>query len=232
MVPSDPERQLDNPIWSCLSTRHAHVALGGPLARRYPADISSITGLPGTGPRTIAALESLVEIGDDMGIFGPEVPVLPSSWETIDATDIAQMIRVDRSPLPEGDAEESALGDADVPEMLALVKLTQPGPFRQRTIALGRFIGIRENGRLLAMAGERMWVGDFREVSGICTHPDALGRGFARMLTGRIVNGILRAGQIPFLHVRSANARAIGVYEALGFTRRTQFPLLHARRLG
>src|SRR5215470_7888111 len=63
MVPSDTERELDNPIWSCLSTRHAHVALGGPLARRYPTDISPITGLPGTGPRTVAALETLVEIG-------------------------------------------------------------------------------------------------------------------------------------------------------------------------
>jgi predicted GNAT family acetyltransferase len=231
MVPSDAERELDNPIWSCLSTRHAHVALGGALARRYPADISPITGLPGTGPATVAALESLVEIGDDIGIFGPEVPVLPSSWETIEATRIAQMIRVDRSPLQEGETEDSRLDEADVPDMLALVELTQPGPFRQRTISLGRFIGIRENGRLLAMAGERLWVGDFREVSGICTHPQALGRGFARMLTGRIVNGILRAGQTPFLHVRSANERAISVYETLGFTRRTEFPLLHARRL-
>src|SRR5215471_1403282 len=89
MFPSDAERPLDNPIWSCLSTRHAHVALGGPLARRYPADISSLTGLPGSGPGTIAALETLVEIGDDIGIFGPEVPALPSTWETSEATDIS-----------------------------------------------------------------------------------------------------------------------------------------------
>ena len=116
--------------------------------------------------------------------------------------------------------------------MLALVELTQPGPFRRGTIELGRFVGIRESGRLMAMAGERMWVGDCREVSGICTHLDALGRGYARQLSGRIVNGILRAGQTPFLHVTSFNKRAIGIYEALGFARRTEFPLLHAKRVG
>ena len=230
MAPSDSERQLDNPIWWCLSTRHAHVAQGGPLARRYRADISPITGFPDTSA-SAEAVEALVAIGDDMGTFGPVLPVLPPTWETLQATKITQMIRVDRSPLPEGGVEASMLRDADVADMLALVELTQPGPFRRRTIELGRFIGIRENGRLLAMAGERMWVGDCREVSGICTHPDALGRGFARMLTGRIVNGILRAGETPFLHVRSANARAIGIYETLGFVWRAEFALLHARRL-
>ena len=232
MIPADLERQLDNPIWSCLTTRHAQFALGGPHVRRYRADISPITGLPDAAPIDVGALEALFGIDDDIGVFGPRVPALPSNWETLNADRITQMIRTDPSPLPEGDIEVAVLGEADVAEMLALVELTQPGPFRRRTIELGRFIGIREGGRLMAMAGERMWVGDSREVSGICTHPDALGRGFARLLSGRVVNGILRAGQTPFLHVRSGNARAIGVYEALGFVRRAEFPLLHARRLG
>ena len=231
MVPADTERHLDNPIWWCLSTRHAHFALGGPLARRYPAHISPITGFPDTAA-TVDALEALVPVGEDMGTFGPHVPALPSNWEILKETRITQMIRRDSAPLPEGDAEVSALGKADVADMLALVELTQPGPFRRGTIELGRFVGIRESGRLMAMAGERMWVGDCREVSGICTHLDALGRGYARQLSGRIVNGILRAGQTPFLHVTSFNKRAIGIYEALGFARRTEFPLLHAKRVG
>ncbi len=230
MASADTERLLDNPVWSCLTTRHAHLALGGHTARRYPPDISPITGFPNTGAADVAALESLVEVGDDMGAVGPCVPALRSNWETLVEMPITQMVRDQRSPLPEGDADVGALGEADVAEMLALVELTQPGPFRLRTIELGRFIGIRENGRLLAMAGERMWIGDCREVSGVCTHPDAQGRGYARVLTGRVVNRMLDSGQLPILHVASGNRRAIEMYEGLGFVARTEFPLLHARR--
>jgi predicted GNAT family acetyltransferase len=110
--------------------------------------------------------------------------------------------------------------------------LTQPGPFRSRTNELGNYLGIREAGRLVAMAGERMWIGDCREVSAICTHPDARGRGYARALMARVVNRMLRAGQTPLLHVYSTNSRAIDVYRALGFVRRAEFPLVHARRVG
>jgi predicted GNAT family acetyltransferase len=232
MIPADVERQLDNPVWWCLSTRHAHLAQGGALVRRYPPDISPITGFPDAVRADAAVLESVVEIGDDMGAIGPCAPVLSPNWETLLETPITQMIRTDRSSLPEGGVEVSRLGATDVADMLALVELTQPGPFRRRTIELGHFIGIRERGRLVAMAGERMWVGDCREVSGVCTHPDAQGRGYARVMTARVVNRMLHAGQTPFLHVMSANARAIELYCALGFSRRTEFPLLHAKRIG
>jgi predicted GNAT family acetyltransferase len=231
MASSDLERQLDNPVWWCLSTRHSHLALGDDRARRYPPAFSPITGFPDSGPPSVEALEALVEIGDDMGAIGPSRPILSSSWDTLLETQITQMIRTEREPLPEGDVEVSSLGAVDVPDMLALVELTQPGPLRQRTVELGHFIGVREQGRLIAMAGERMWVDDCREVSGICTHPDAQGRGYARMLTGRVVNRMLRAGQTPFLHVMSANDRAIELYRALGFARRAEFPLLHAKRV-
>lgn len=230
MVSLDIERLLDNPVWSCLTTRHAHLALGGHAARRYPPEISPITGFPNTGPADIAALESLVEIGDDMGAVGPCVPALRSNWETLVEMPITQMVREGRAPLPEGDVEVVALAAADVADMLALVELTQPGPFRTRTIELGRFIGVRDHGRLVAMAGERMWIGDCREVSGVCTHPAAQGRGYARALTGRVVNRMQAAGQLPILHVASSNRRAIDMYNGLGFVARAEFPLLHARR--
>lgn len=160
-----------------------HIAQGGTLARRYPVAISPIAGLPDVRPANVAALEALVEVGDD------------------------------------------------VAEILALVELTKPGPFRSRTIELGTYLGIREGGRLVAMAGERTWVGDFREVSAICTHPDAQGRGYARALMGRVINRMLRAGETPFLHVESSNIRATDIYLALGFIRRTEYPLLHAKRI-
>ena len=202
------------------------------MARRYPAAISPLAGLPGVAPANISALEALVEVGDDIATVGPFAPLLPGNWETLYESRITQMIRVDPSPLPEGDVDVAILGAAGVAEMLALVALTKPGPFRPRTIELGTYIGVREGRRLVAMAGERTWVGDFREVSAICTHPDAQGRGYARALMGRVINRMLRAGETPFLHVESRNLRAIDIYLALGFARRTEFPLLHARRIG
>ena len=222
---------LDNPVWTCLTTRHARLALGGPLARRYPADISPLAGLPGKTPTNTRALESLVDVGDDMALGGPFIPELGRNWETMHAAEIVQMVRADRTPLPEGEYEVSLLGAGDVAEMLALVELTQPGPFRMRTIELGRFVGIREHGRLVAMAGERMWIGDHHEVSGVCTHPDVQGRGYARALIGRVVNRMLRAGETPFLHAEAVNARALAVYESLGFVERTRFPLRVAKRI-
>jgi len=231
MSPADSQRALDNPFWSSLATRHAHIAQGGALARRYPITISRIAGLPGVERENVAALEMLVEIGDEMQTAGPFVPRLPRNWETLHESRVIQMIRTDRSPLPEGDVDASILGTADVAEMLALVELTKPGPFRSRTIELGTYLGIREGPRLVAMAGERTWVGDFRELSAVCTHPDAQGRGYAQALIGRVINRMLRAGQTPFLHVDTGNLRAIAIYRSLGFVRRAEYPVLHAKRI-
>jgi ribosomal protein S18 acetylase RimI-like enzyme len=223
---------LDNPIWSCLATRHAHFSRGGALALRYKSDVSPLGGLSAAEPANVEALVSAVDVGDDVALVGPHVPALPGNWQTLYTSQITQMLRPDGSKLPEGDADVTTLGPADVDEMLELVELTRPGPFRRRTIALGAYIGIREGGRLMAMAGERMWIGNYREVSAICTHPDAQGRGLARALIARIVNRMLRSDETPYLHVENRNERAIAVYLALGFVRRTEFPLLHAKRVG
>jgi len=232
MIASDPERSLDNPFWSSLTTGHARFALGGALARRYPADISPIAGLAAPEPANITALETLVSVGDDMATVARSTPKLPAHWEILYESRLTQMIRSDPTLLPEDPVDASTLGPADVPEMLALVELTKPGPFRLRTIELGTYIGARQSGRLLAMAGERLWIDDFREVSAVCTHPDVQGRGYARALIARVVNRMLRAGQTPMLHVESANRRAIDLYRALGFIPRTELSLLYARRIG
>lgn len=225
------ENVLDNPVWSCLTTRHGHLAKGGRLALRYRPEFSPLGAMPAGAAENVAALQDLIGIGEDLSIAGAHVPEIPANWETQHRILIAQMIRRETSRLPENGAEISVLSAIDVRDMLALVDLTHPGPFRERTIELGTFVGIRRHGRLLAMAGERMWIGDYREVSGICTHPEAQRRGFARALMGRVINRILSAGQIPFLHVDSSNVRAIALYERLGFVRRTAFPLVHAKRI-
>jgi ribosomal protein S18 acetylase RimI-like enzyme len=221
---------LDNPVWSCLTTRHAHLALGDRHALRYPLEFSPLSGLPAAGRANMEALQTLVDVGDAVAVAGAHVPEWPENWETLHRIALVQMVRREASPLPEGRAEIVPLSAADVADMLALVELTHPGPFRERTIELGAFVGVRERGRLLAMAGERMWVGDHREVSAVCTHPEAQGRGFARALMARVINRMLRAGQTPFLHVESVNARAIRTYEGLGFAKRAEFPLLYAKR--
>ena len=224
------DRLLDNPVWSCLTLRHAHFSSGGTLARRYHADISPISGLAGESPEHVIALEAIADVGDDVALLGLSVK-FGANWEMLYASRLTQMIRKDASLLPESPAEVVTLGARDVPEMLALVELTKPGPFRTRTIALGNFMGIRDNGRLVAMAGERMWIDNLREVSAVCTHPDAQGRGHARVLITRVVNRMLRAGETPFLHTESKNLRAIELYRALGFITRVDFPLLVAKRV-
>jgi ribosomal protein S18 acetylase RimI-like enzyme len=231
-MPESDLRGLDNPFWTCLATRHSHLAQGGALARRYLPEISVLAGVAGTSPEHVAALTSICGAGDDVALVAAQLPELPGSWESLYASELTQMLRTERSPLPEGEAEVTTLGPSDVPEMQALVELTHPGPFRARTIELGIYIGIRARGRLVAMAGERTWIGDFREVSAVCTHPEAQGRGYARMLIGRIVNRMLRAGQTPFLHAEINNEGAIELYRRLGFVQRTRLPLLYARKIG
>ncbi len=133
------------------------------------------------------------------------------------------MVCTDRSMVSAAlrdDLELLPLGPADVPEMLALTALTEPGPFRERTCELGRFLGIRESGRLAALAGERLNLPGFTEVSAVCTHPDFRGRGYAKALVAAIADGIFERGDTPFLTSYAANVGAINVYESVGFTLR------------
>jgi predicted GNAT family acetyltransferase len=116
------------------------------------------------------------------------------------------------------------LNAGDVPAMLALTELTEPGPFRTRTHELGKFYGVFESDRLLAMAGQRLSLPGFVEVSAVCTHPDARGRGYARALMSAVMRDIRQRGRIPFLHAFADNP-AIRIYESLGFRLRRTFHL-------
>lgn len=231
MTRSTSGHPLDNPIWKALTTRHAHLAEGEMLARRYPSDISPLAGLSARAYANIDALQDLVAIGEEVGVFETDVPALGPAWEVLREARITQMIRPAAAPLPDATIACRPLGAADVADMLELVALAQPGPFRARTIELGRFVGLRERDRLVAMAGERMWVDGFRELSGICTHPDVRGRGHARALSAHVINRMQERGETPFLHVLSANEGAIELYRRLGFVYRAEFYLLHAARV-
>lgn len=219
---------LDNPIWSALTTDHAHLALGGDRARRYPADIGPLSGISAETAASYDALRPLVGPEGLVGLFLKEEPSLPAGWALVRGGALDQMV-AERPELVGAELSGSVpmrrLTAADAPAMVELAELTNPGPFRLRTIELGAFFGIVDGGRLLAMAGQRLRFPGFVEVSGVCTHPDGRRRGYARLLMSRVMEEILREGRTPFLHTWAHNEAAIRVYRSLGFLRRRSFEL-------
>lgn len=227
---------LDNPVWNALTGPQAHFALQrGPL-RLYPPDMAPFAafaerddealGVALTGPELLA--RSIV-------LFRPQPESAPAGWEMAYHSKMVQMLCPSDSGLTDSEPVDSVgrssgaqavtLGSDDVPEILELIKLTRPGPFEPRTTELGTYVGVREAGRLVALAGERLRLSGFTEVSAVCTHPDWRGRGLARQLVSEVARRAFNQGQTPFLHVMPENAGAIGVYQSLGFVQRAQIHL-------
>jgi predicted GNAT family acetyltransferase len=217
---------LDQPMWNSLVTSHAKFAIGDGLARTYIPDIGPLTGLAEQSPAAYQDLHRLVEPDNTHAQFLHDPPVPQAGWTLIRTGLIDQMVfaksSIEAPPQPEG---MRLLTAADAPAMVELARLTEPGPFRIRTHELGVFYGIFEGQRLLAMAGQRMRVPGFVEVSAVCTHPDARGRGYARALMSTVMKLILDNGDTPFLHTFSDNHSAIRVYHALGYKKRLSFHL-------
>ncbi|HUN84495.1 MAG TPA: GNAT family N-acetyltransferase [Terracidiphilus sp.] len=215
---------LDNPIWSALTTEHASLALGDSLARRYPPAIGPLSGMASQTEAGYESLRTLAGPEGLVGLFLEQPPVPRPGWTLVRGGELCQMISTsadaaDSTPLPPGVSMRRLTAD-DVSEMVALAELTEPGPFRNRTHELGVFYGIFDAGRLVAMAGQRMHVPGFVEVSAVCTHPDARGRGYARALMAEVMKEIRRRGETPFLHVFAENQSAMRVYEGLGYVQR------------
>jgi GNAT superfamily N-acetyltransferase len=220
---------LDNPIWNSLRTEHSSFAVSNRLARRYPPAIGPLSGVASQTAANYEALRELAGPGGVVVLFCTETPAPPPGWTLIRGGLLTQMICLQPEnhvpdPLTRGETLRP-LTTRDVPAMVALAELTEPGPFRERTIELGAFYGIFENDRLLAMAGERTHLPGFVEVSAVCTHPDARGCGYARKLIAVVMDEIHQRGKIPFLHSLADNYSAIRVYEGLGFTERRTFEL-------
>ena len=225
---------LDNPIWNALSAEHLGLAVGGPRARRYPAEIGPLSGIPEQSAESYEALRTLAEDGV-VALFSVE-PIVPAGGlQVVRSGPITQMIRKVKggfdslAPLRQEETAGMGHGAAlrklaaeDAPAMVALAELTEPGPFRLRTLELGNFYGVFHGDELAAMAGKRMHLPGLVEVSGVCTHPSARGRGYARMLMSIVIEEIEREGKTAFLHAFSANP-AIRLYETLGFERRQEF---------
>ncbi len=221
---------LDRPVWATLNTYHAAVATGGALARRFLPDYNVFASPCDESEPALAALTALVGPAERV-CLNQALPVsVPAGLLIESALQGVQMLAA--RPLVELPGAEPivVLSEADAAEMFALAQLTEPGPYAPRTHTLGRFLGIRIDGRLAAMAGERFRFPGYTEVSAVCTHPDFRGRGFARRLTSAVAAAIQRRGEQAFLHAWKSNTPAISLYRSLGFEIRTEMNVRVLRR--
>ncbi len=230
-IVSTLEAVLDNPVWHGLANHHAALALGDDLARRYLRDVSAFGGVAAHDETAFSHLAALIP-QDELVVLIGIPPLDMTHWTLLRQFSVLQMVyEGGEILLPETGYAITPLTPADVPAMLQLVDLTHPGPFLPRTIELGDYLGVWQDGRLAAMAGERFHPPGYREISAVCTHPDFQRRGYARQLILQLIHSIQSAGEIPFLHVVSANHAARALYEALGFRQRAELPLFVLKRL-
>ncbi len=216
---------LDRPVWNALTSRQAHLALGDPrTALRFIPEISPFGGADAYTPEQLSALGKLTPKDGGVAIVERFAIAPPPGLIVLIEEPVNQMTAECVAEEPD-DFPIRPLGAADAEEMRALAELTQPGPFHARTHEMGHFIGVRENGRLIAMAGERMHLPGFTEISAVCTHPEARGRGLAAALMRKVAAGIAARGEQLFLHVYPHNTGAIALYERLGFRHRAQVRL-------
>lgn len=221
---------LDRPVWASLSTHHAGLAEGNALARRFLRDVNLFASPCNDSPSALAALAALVRPGESVLLLQvPPIAVLPGLVAARESAGV-QLVAPRGTHFESGGEDITPLGDADASEMLALAKLTEPGPFLPRTHVMGSFRGIRIDGRLAAMAGERMRFPGYTEVSGVCTHPDFRGRGLARRLSAAVAQRIQARGDQAFLHAWKANRAAISLYEKLGFVLRAEVNVAELKR--
>lgn len=210
--------ELDNPFWSSLQSLHHTLALQSGAVARYPSDYAPFLGVEEAGIEVTHDLEHLLMPGESVYLLGV-VPAMPLGCKLQAFRPLAQLVC--ESPLPAIEGPEViALTECHREDVLALTALVYPHYFRQRTMDLGRYFGLYQEGRLAAIIGERLGSPFHREMSAICTHPDYNGRGYARQLTTMLTNRILEEGGLPFLHVSHENSRAKQLYERLGYRHR------------
>ncbi|GAA3962075.1 GNAT family N-acetyltransferase [Mucilaginibacter dorajii] len=213
---------LDNPIWNALSTGNKAFSIGNDQAQYFKRDVSPFAAIASNSTENFHILYELLPANTVVAVFKPDEMEFPEPWEVIDPIPVLQMVYEQSTPPAVTDIEFTALQDKHIPAMLALTKLTNPGPFFNRTIDFGNYFGIFEGSELIAMTGRRMQPLPYMEVSAVCNHPDHLGKGYASRLIQHQVRLIQADGGIPFLHVKTNNASAIKLYEKLGFVTRKE----------
>lgn len=222
---------LDRPVWSALETRHQAFAQGGALARRYPSSIVPFAASAANDAESLQALQALVAAGESVILLQADAIALPAELAAISTASGVQMV-LDAPLQAVSDERVQQLTQDDAAEMLALASLTKPGPFTLRALSIGDFWGIKVDGRLAAMAGERMKQPGYTELSGVCSHPEFRGGGLGRLLSVFVANQIVARGEVPYLHAYATNAAAISLYESIGFSLRSPMHVAVVQRAG
>jgi ribosomal protein S18 acetylase RimI-like enzyme len=220
---------LNNVIWTALTSNQTNFAEANQFAGRFPADVGPLAGLKEPNAQGFHFLADLLNQGEAAALFLDKPQDAPTGFTVVATAPLLQMVKKEPTACPEeplSATQFTELGVNDIPDMLALTRLTQPGPFGTRTHELGTYFGIRRSGSLVAMAGERLHVSGYREISAVCTHPHHRGHGYAAALMQAVMAGMRARTEIPFLHVRADNDQAVGLYERLGFRRRLLLHLL------
>lgn len=212
------EHILDNPIWHALSNRQAELNIGSERVKFFDESVSPFVTMDAWDEADLREMQDILPVDRSFYVLIPRQVNIPEAFEQVYTTPIYQMVCEAFQPQMLTEQQVLEMGEGDVKEMIELTALTRPGPFSTGTMSFGRYIGIREGTRLAAMAGERMKVPGYTEVSAVCTHPDLLGKGYASHLMSLLCTHIIARGETPFLHVRADNPRAIRAYERLGFS--------------
>jgi len=207
---------LDNVVWHSLSGPHAKWSVGTDTARRYAPGFSPIAGFADPGRPSLDALAPYCAPGDRLYCDGWSGAV-PDGWQIEMESTMFRMVWDRGVPDATEGSEAVRLDPTHASQALELAVLTNPGPFGPRTIELGEYFGVFDGPRLVAMAGERLSAGAFREISGVCTHPDFQGRGLARHLMTGLIRRQMQRGETSFLHVVRDNVVAHDLYARMGF---------------
>jgi ribosomal protein S18 acetylase RimI-like enzyme len=221
--------QFDNPPMEALRSSQRHLAISAGRAHKYPAEVTPFAAIEDNSLEALRDLLSIMEPGEATYVLS-EAPLASLSGLSCGGPlGVKQMTYPQDRPLPSafenGNVTIQQLSCANAAEMVELTSIAFPGFFRIRTCEMGSYYGIRHQGRLVAMCGERMNIGDYHEISGLCTHPDFRGRGYAAVLMLQLMREHRKAGLLSYLHVSSNNANAIGLYERMGFDHRGEFQL-------
>ena len=213
---------LDEPVWAALTTGNRSLAEGGPLAKRYAPEVSPFAAVANRSPEAWIALAEIIPPSGRLALISTDALAAPPGLSIARQAPILQMVLpAAMRHMPPG-PDHIVLGKANMPEMLDLADRTRPGPFGPRTIEFGRYIGIRADGVLAAMAGERMRFDPFVEISAVCVDAGHRGKSYAASLVAELAADLQARGLTPFLHVFASNTGAIALYEKLGFVTRRE----------
>jgi predicted GNAT family acetyltransferase len=222
---------LDNMAWHALNTHYAHFAIGSGLAKRFPPDIGSVSALAEYSEAAYHDLAQIVGDTEGTALFAADLPPTISGWKITATYHLHQLVCQQPVADLKIPAEVVELIAADVSDIMQLVDAARPGPFFERTIETGRYFGIRQDGKLVAMAGQRLRLPGYGEVGLVCTHPDWRGKGYARLLSSILINLIWEQNEVPYLHVFPDNEVAYHLYESLHFVKRREMIAYAIKRM-